>query len=88
MTPSSDAELADVIRSATAPLWIEGGHTRGLSGAGDVISTKMLRGVVLYEPEALTLVVGAGTPVAEVEALLAKEGQRLAFEPSDPRVLT
>ena len=41
----------------------------------------------LYEPGALTLVVKAGTPVAEVEALLAAENQRLAFEPMDHRGL-
>lgn len=41
----------------------------------------------LYEPGALTLVVGAGTPLAEVEATLAEEGQRLAFEPPDMRRL-
>jgi glycolate oxidase FAD binding subunit len=44
-----------------------------------------LRGVTLYEPGALTLVAAAGTPVAEIEALLAAEGQRLAFEPPDFR---
>jgi glycolate oxidase FAD binding subunit len=31
----------------------------------------------LYEPGALTLVARAGTPLAEVEAVLAAEGQRL-----------
>jgi glycolate oxidase FAD binding subunit len=34
-------------------------------------------------PGALTLVARAGTPLAEVEAALAAEGQRLAFEPPD-----
>jgi glycolate oxidase FAD binding subunit len=35
----------------------------------------------LYEPGALTIVSGAGTPLAEVEAALAAENQRLPFEP-------
>jgi glycolate oxidase FAD binding subunit len=41
----------------------------------------------LYEPGALTLVVRAGTPLAEVERVLAAERQRLAFEPPDLRGL-
>ena len=47
-----------------------------------------LSGITLYEPGALTLVVRAGTPLAEVEAALAAEGQRLPFEPWDARPLT
>ena len=87
MTPQSEAELAEIIAGATAPLRIQGGGTRGIHGDGAVLSTRSLSGVTLYEPEALTLVVQAGTPVAEVEALLATEGQQLAFEPMDHRAL-
>ena len=46
-----------------------------------------MSGIVLHEPGALTLVANAGTPVAEVEAVLAEAGQRLAFEPRDLRAL-
>jgi glycolate oxidase FAD binding subunit len=46
-----------------------------------------ISGVDLYEPGALTLVVRAGSPLAEVEALLASENQRLPFEPMDHRAL-
>jgi glycolate oxidase FAD binding subunit len=46
-----------------------------------------LTGVELYEPGALTIVARAGTPLAEIEALLAKENQRLPFEPMDHRAL-
>ena len=42
-----------------------------------------LAGVTLYEPEELVLSAKAGTPIAEVEALLASRGQALAFEPMD-----
>lgn len=42
-----------------------------------------LSGVTLYEPEELVLSAGAGTPLAEIEALLADKGQELAFEPVD-----
>jgi len=42
-----------------------------------------LSGVVLYEPEELVLSAQAGTPLDEIEALLAAKGQHLAFEPID-----
>jgi glycolate oxidase FAD binding subunit len=42
-----------------------------------------LTGVTLYEPEELVLSARAGTPIAEVEALLASRNQELAFEPMD-----
>src|SRR5262245_52803618 len=42
-----------------------------------------LTGVTLYEPEELVLTARAGTPIAEIEALVASNGQQLAFEPMD-----
>src|SRR5215813_64753 len=42
-----------------------------------------LTGVTLYEPEELVLAARAGTPLAEIEALIAAQGQMLAFEPMD-----
>src|SRR5215813_13951327 len=42
-----------------------------------------LSGVTLYEPEELVLSAKAGTPLAEVDALVASKGQQLAFEPMD-----
>ncbi|MFO1106960.1 MAG: FAD-binding protein [Amaricoccus sp.] len=91
--PASEAELAERLRAAAtagAPVRIEGGGTRGIGGAvaGETLSTRGLRGVTLYEPGALTLVARAGTPLAEIEALLAAEGQILPFEPWDGRALS
>jgi glycolate oxidase FAD binding subunit len=40
-------------------------------------------GVTLYEPAELVLSAKAGTPLSEIEALLAAKGQRLGFEPMD-----
>ena len=42
-----------------------------------------LTGVTLYEPEELVLSARAGTPLAEIETLLEKNNQQLAFEPMD-----
>ena len=42
-----------------------------------------LAGLALYEPEELVLSAQAGTPLAEIEALVAQNGQQLAFEPMD-----
>lgn len=42
-----------------------------------------LSGVTLYEPEELVLSARAGTPLAEIEALVDQRGQQLAFEPMD-----
>jgi glycolate oxidase FAD binding subunit len=42
-----------------------------------------LSGVTLYEPAELILSARAGTPIAEIEALLEKNNQQLEFEPAD-----
>ena len=87
LSPTTEQEVSDAVRAATGPLRVQGGGTRaiGSAGVGQVVSVAGLSGVELYEPGALTLVAGAGTPLAEVEALLASEGQRLPFEPGDMR---
>ncbi len=89
MRPESEEELAALVAGAEGPLRVIGGGTRpiGRPVAGETLSVSRLAGVTLYEPGALTLVVKAGTPVREVEAVLAAEGQRLPFEPMDHRVL-
>jgi glycolate oxidase FAD binding subunit len=93
MTPKSETALAEAIAAAAAkqtPLHIRGGGTRaGLGGGvtGEVLNTTGLKGISLYEPGALTIVAAAGTPLDTVEKALAKENQRLAFEPMDHRAL-
>lgn len=87
--PKSEAELAEIVAGLQAPVKLQGGGTRaiGHTTAEDVLHLSGISGVVDYEPGALTLVAKAGTPVAEIEALLAHEKQRLSFEPMDHRVL-
>ena len=83
MRPVTETELAEVVRDAPGPLYIRGGGTRGPVAKGVPLDVSGLSGISLYEPGALTLVAGAGTALAEVEAALERERQRLAFEPPD-----
>ena len=62
------------------------GSKRGLGRAAQwdlTLDLSDLSGVTLYEPEELILSARAGTPIAEIEALLAAHNQELAFEPAD-----
>ncbi|WP_163847642.1 FAD-binding protein [Pseudooceanicola aestuarii] len=89
MRPTDEAQLAEALRQAKGPVRIRGGGTRGAaaSGPAEVIETGALSGIRLYEPGALTLVAGAGTPLQEVAQVLAEKNQRLPFEPMDCRAL-
>nr|QQZ52032.1 FAD-binding protein [Phenylobacterium glaciei] len=69
---------------APGPLRLEGGGTRAFYGRpvqGEALSLAGHRGVVDYDPSELVITARCGTPVAEIEALLAGENQMLAFEP-------
>lgn len=88
MRPVNEAELSDLVQASVSPLVIQGGGTRTIGHCvGDVLQTSAMSGVVLYEPGALTLVAQAGTPMADIETVLAAERQRLAFEMPDLRRL-
>lgn len=84
-SPGSDLaeSLAERVRAGGA-LRLEGGGTRAFYGRkveGEVLSLAGHSGVVDYDPSELVITARAGTPVAEIEALLAAENQMLAFEP-------
>ena len=87
LRPESEAALAEIVRGANSPLSVRGGGTRHVAGPGEPLTVAGLSGISLYEPGALTLVARAGTPIEEVEAALAAEGQALPFEPMDHRPL-
>ncbi|TKT69155.1 glycolate oxidase subunit GlcE [Aquamicrobium sp. LC103] len=89
-TPSTSAEVLDAVQwavSEEAPLEVLGhGTKRGIGRPAQsehALDLSRLSGVTLYEPEELVLSARAGTPLAEIEALLAEHGQELAFEPMD-----
>jgi len=53
----------------------------GDASVGDTLDTAGWSGVVAYEPSELVLTALSGTPLHEIEGLLASRGQYLAFEP-------
>jgi glycolate oxidase FAD binding subunit len=87
MRPSSIEDLAEIIADAAASgrkLEIVGGGTKAEIGAPREIERLDMtgfNGVIDYDPAELVLTAGAGTPLAEIEALVASKGQMLAFEP-------
>lgn len=87
--PQDEAALSAAILNAAGPLQILGGGTRSIGWIpeGQKLSTAQLKGIVLYEPGALTLVAKTGTSIANIETALAAENQKLAFEPMDHRTL-
>jgi len=77
------AQLASAVGNKTA-LNIVGGNTKAFYGRkaiGEQLSVSGHRGIVNYEPTELVLTARCGTPLAEIEQVLAKQGQMLAFEP-------
>ncbi len=81
------AELTDRVREAAArgtALRIVGGDTKrflGREAEGEVLGTAGHAGIVTYDPAELVITARAGTPLREIEAALAAQGQRLPFEP-------
>jgi glycolate oxidase FAD binding subunit len=79
--------ITERIRAASADavtLRIRGGGSKDFYGnrlQGELLDTTGLNGILSYEPTELVVTVGAGTPLVELEALLAERGQCLAFEP-------
>jgi glycolate oxidase FAD binding subunit len=90
LKPRDGAEVEAAIQWALA-----GGKTLEVTGRGTkrsigraaqwdaTLDLSGLSGVTLYEPEELVLSAKAGTPLAEIEALVAASKQQLAFEPMD-----
>jgi glycolate oxidase FAD binding subunit len=77
-------ERIEQARAARQPLYIQGGDTKRFYGeapVGEPLDTRGLSGISAYEPSELVVSVRAGTPLAELEAALAEQGQHLAFEP-------
>ena len=83
-------ELQDHVRAAfddKTALKIVGGNTKHFYGNESnaqntkVIETRIHQGIISYEPSELVITARAGTPLKEIEALLAENNQMLPFEP-------
>ncbi|HEY9052812.1 MAG TPA: glycolate oxidase subunit GlcE [Gammaproteobacteria bacterium] len=80
-------ELQQQVKQAIAAktaLCISAGNTKHFYGrepAGTPLNISEHSGVVNYEPTELVITARAGTPLKEIEALLASENQILGFEP-------
>ncbi|GGA78482.1 2-hydroxy-acid oxidase [Brucella endophytica] len=89
-TPRTEEDILEAVQwalSEETPVEIIGHGTKRAIGrpmqVEHTIDLSNLSGVTLYEPEELVLSAKAGTPLAEIEALLDKHGQCLQFEPMD-----
>jgi glycolate oxidase FAD binding subunit len=87
MESASLRQISERIRAAAPEgtlLCIRGGGTKDFYGEtpqGEPLSTGGLTGITNYEPSELVVTARAGTPLAELEAVLAAQGQCLPFEP-------
>ena len=79
--------ISERIRDAHAsrtPLAIHGGGSKyfyGRATQGEKLGVNDYRGILDYTPSELVISARAGTPLAELEASLAQQGQMLPFEP-------
>ncbi len=79
--------LSEQVRQAFAdkqPLRIVGGNSKftlGRAVAGEPLEVGQHTGIIDYQPTELVITARAGTPLVEIEAALAEQGQMLAFEP-------
>ncbi len=90
MSLQEDPQLQAIVdrvqsaRAAKTPLNICGGNTKAFYGQpprGEPLDMRGLAGISSYEPSELVVTARAGTPLAELEAALAEQGQCLPFEP-------
>ncbi|WP_085315695.1 glycolate oxidase subunit GlcE [Derxia lacustris] len=85
--PIIDGWRAQVLDAAAQgrALTIRGGGSKdfygGVATGGAVLDTRAYAGVIDYEPTELFITARSGTPLAEIEALLAGRGQIFPFEP-------
>jgi glycolate oxidase FAD binding subunit len=87
VSPGPWQQWVDQIRDAAARrvcLRVRGGGSKdhlGDTRRGELLDVRPWRGIETYEPSELFIRVRAGTPLQEVEQVLAERGQCLAFEP-------
>ncbi|MFA7603635.1 MAG: FAD-binding protein [Novosphingobium sp.] len=89
MRPTSEGELVEIIGAAGgagARLRIRSGGSKdgvGAASSAGVLDMSGFSGIVDYDPSELVLTAHAATPLSDVMAAVAAEGQALAFDPFD-----
>src|SRR5262245_59921227 len=90
LKPRDSKDVEDAVQWALAngkALEVVGGGSKraiGRPAQTDLtLDLSSVSGVTMYEPEELVLTAKAGTPLAEIEAVVAARQQMLAFEPPD-----
>ncbi|HYE37860.1 glycolate oxidase subunit GlcE [Methylocaldum sp.] len=86
-----DADLSESLRQAVlnaadsgTPLRIAGSGSKAFYGgksSGVLLETAGHAGILRFEPTELVLTARCGTPLSDIEAVLAEYGQMLPFEP-------
>lgn len=76
-------QIKEAVANAT-PLQVCGGGSKSFYGnlsEGEILDVSVHSGVVDYDPAELVITLRGGCKLAEVETLLAEQGQMLGFEP-------
>src|SRR5688572_28447493 len=84
LVPRDAADVAAIVAGAPGPLELIGcGWKRdiGKPPTGDLLDLRELAVIVSYESAELVLTAHAATPLEAIEGALARDSQRLAFEP-------
>jgi glycolate oxidase FAD binding subunit len=82
---SDAATVQEALREGTWLIPVAGGTQTAThpdpAGAFQSLDVRGLRGVVDYDPAELTFTARPGTPLVEIDAMLAANGQHLPFDP-------
>ena len=90
LTPNNEEEVSLIVKDLykkNLPTEIIGSNSKNFIGnklqCAKVLDLSKLSGIVEYLPEELYIKVKACTPIVEIEEILKKSNQQLAFEPID-----
>jgi len=90
LRPENEAEVSQIVKDLykkNLPTEIIGSNSKSFIGnklqCAKILDLSKLSGIVEYLPEELYIKVKACTPITEIEEILKKNNQQLAFEPID-----
>jgi len=90
LRPENEEKVSQIVRDLykkNLPIEIIGSNSKNFIGnklqCAKILDLSKLSGIVEYLPEELYIKVKACTPITEIEEILKKNNQQLAFEPID-----